>query len=229
MLDTIILLSGPAEHATLPALLLGHNPQLTVITVATCAGLATIDPEVLQRARLIAFVTPEIVPKSILAGLGYGAFNFHPGPPSYPGWAPAHFALYDQATEFGVTAHVMIEQVDAGPIVDVALFPIPADMAVLALEGLAYAHLAQLFWRMARILATDPEPPPPLPIRWGAKKYSRRDYRAICDITPDIPKDELDRRLRVFGGNHFGMSPTINLHGIEFRAVLPAAQQTEAA
>jgi methionyl-tRNA formyltransferase len=229
MFDTIILLSGPAEHSTMPAVLHGHNPQLTVINVATCAGLATIEPDVLQRARLIAFVTAEIVPKSILAALGYGAFNFHPGPPSYPGWAPAHFALYDQATEFGVTAHGMVEQVDAGPIVDVAVFPIPADMAVLALEGLAYAHLAQLFWRMARVLATDPEPPPPLPIRWGARKYSRRDYRAICDITPDIPKDELDRRLRVFGGNHFGMSPTIKLHGIEFRAVLPAAAQTEAA
>ena len=227
MLDTIILLSGPAEHSTLPVVLFGHNPLLTVINITSCAALATIDPDVLRRARLIAFITPEIVPKSILASLGYGAFNFHPGPPGYPGWAPAHFALYDQATEFGVTAHVMIEQVDAGPIVDVELFPIPADMPVLALEGLAYAHLAQLFWRMARTLATDPAPPT-LPVQWGTRKYSRRAYRAICDIPLDIPKDELDRRIRVFGGNHFGMAPTINLHGIEFRAVGPVSEQSAA-
>jgi hypothetical protein len=45
----------------------------------------------------------------------------------------------------------------------------------------------------------------------------------MCDIPLDIPKDELDRRLKVFGGNHFGITPTINLHGIEFRAVLPAS------
>ncbi len=45
----------------------------------------------------------------------------------------------------------------------------------------------------------------------------------MCDIPLDIPKDELDRRLKVFGGNHFGISPTINLHGIEFRAVLPGS------
>jgi hypothetical protein len=25
----------------------------------------------------------------------------------------------------------------------------------------------------------------------------------------------------VFGGNYFGIAPTINLHGIEFRAVVP--------
>jgi len=30
----------------------------------------------------------------------------------------------------------------------------------------------------------------------------------------------------VTGGNHFGMCPTINLHGIEFRAVLPPARQS---
>src|SRR6204780_2541154 len=138
MFDTIILLSGAAEQSVLPHALRGHNPHLAVIPVGTSDDLAALNSDLLRRARLIAFVTPEIVPQSLLARLGYGAFNFHPGPPGYPGWAPAHFALYDQATEFGVTAHVMVEQVDAGPIVDVALFPIPADMAVLALEGLAY-------------------------------------------------------------------------------------------
>jgi hypothetical protein len=51
--------------------------------------------------------------------------------------------------------------------------------------------------------------------------YSRRAYRAICNIPVDIPKDELDRRIRLFGGNRFGICPTINLHGIEFRAVPP--------
>jgi methionyl-tRNA formyltransferase len=220
MFETIILLAGAAEQAAMPSVLRGHNPHLTVVSVETAAGLAALNHDLLERARLIAFVTPEIVSQSTLARLGYGAFNFHPGPPSYPGWAPSHFALYEQATEFGATVHVMVEQVDAGPIIDVALFPIPADISVLGLEGLAYAHLAQLFWRMAKALATDPEPPPRLPIKWGSRKYSRRAYRAVCDIPLDIPKDELDRRLRVFGSNHFGMCPTINLHGVEFRAVL---------
>jgi hypothetical protein len=61
---------------------------------------------------------------------------------------------------------------------------------------------------------------------WGSRKYSRRAYRQICDIPLDIPKDELERRLSVFGGNHFGMCPTINLHGIEFRAVLPQPRES---
>ncbi len=221
MFDTIILLAGQAEQVAMPQVLRAHNPRLTVLPVATSADLAALDPDLLERGRLIAFVTPEIVSSSVLAKLGCGAINFHPGPPDYPGWAPSHFALYERAAEFGATVHVMVERVDAGPIVDVARFPIPSGISVLGLEGLAYAHLAHLFWRMAKSLATDPNPPPTLPVEWGNRKYSRRAYRAICDIPLDIPKDELDRRLEVFGGNHFGMCPTIHLHGIEFRAVSP--------
>ena len=228
MLDTIILLAGRAERNLLRSVLLGHSPLTTVLTIDTASDLDALGSDLLQRARLLAFVTPEIVPGHILAQLRYGAFNFHPGPPSYPGWAPAHFALYNREAVFGATAHVMVEQVDAGPIIGVALFPIPTEITVLGLEGLAYAHLAQLYWRMAQSLATDAAPPPTLPLTWGSKKYSRRAYRAICDIPLDIPKDELERRIKVFGGNHFGVSPTINLHGVEFRAVTASDGQAVA-
>jgi len=223
MFDTVILLTGPAERTALPAVLRGHNPALTVLAVAHAGELVELGAELLRRARLIGFVTPIIVPPAILAQLGHGAFNFHPGPPSYPGWAPAHFALYESATEFGATAHMMVEQVDAGPIVAVERFPIPADISVLGLEGMAYARLAFLFWQMARQLASDPEPPPVLPVKWGDRRFYRSTYRTMCEIPIDIAKGELDRRIKVFGGNHFGMSPTIKLHGVEFRAVPPAS------
>jgi hypothetical protein len=60
---------------------------------------------------------------------------------------------------------------------------------------------------------------PVTPLSWGSRKNSRRAYRAICDIPLDISKEELDRRMRVFGANHFGMAPVVRLHGVEFRAV----------
>src|SRR5579871_5471054 len=179
MFDTIILLTGQIERAALPAALSGHHPALTVLTIETAEQLSALSGDVLARSRLIAFATPVIVPKSILDRIGYGAVNFHPGPPSYPGWAPAHFALYDQAADFGATVHAMVEQVDAGPIIEFASFPIPPHTTVLGLEGLAYAHLAFLFWRMAKWLASDCAVPPALPVEWSAKKYSRQNYRAM--------------------------------------------------
>jgi methionyl-tRNA formyltransferase len=156
MFDTIILLTGPVEQAVLASALLGHNPKLTVHWVASPDDFTRFDMDALARSRLVAFATPVIVPPGVLDALGYGAYNFHPGPPEYPGWAPAHFALYEQAIEFGATAHAMAARVDSGPIVEAVHFPIPADIGVLGLEGLAYAHLAQLFWRLARYLRPKP-------------------------------------------------------------------------
>jgi hypothetical protein len=57
-------------------------------------------------------------------------------------------------------------------------------------------------------------------LQWGIKKNSRRAYQAICNIPLDITQEELARRMRVFGGNHYGIAPTIKLHGVEFRAVV---------
>ena len=227
MFDTIILLTGPIERAALPGALLGHNPNLTILVIERPEELAALSHDLLRRARLIAFVTPVIVPKQVLDQLGYGAVNFHPGPPGYPGWAPAHFALYDEACEFGATVHLMVEKVDAGSIIDLALFPLPPDISVFGLEGMAYARLAFLFWRMARELACEVTLPPAIGVPWGACKYSRKHYLEMCDIPLDISRSEFERRMRVFGDNHFGVAPTIKLHDTEFRAVVPPS--TEAA
>jgi methionyl-tRNA formyltransferase len=219
MFDRIILLTSPVEQTALSALLLGHNPQLTICPAATSEDLAALNPSALTCSRLIAFSSPVIVPRGVLGSLGYGAYNFHPGPPQYPGWAPAHFALYEHASEFGATAHAMDERVDSGPIVDVALFQIPADISVLGLERLAYAHLARLFWELSKRLATQVEPLPVRQTRWGEKKKLAARLSGDLRYSARYRQQEFDHRMRIFGGNHFGMSPTIRLHGVEFRAV----------
>jgi methionyl-tRNA formyltransferase len=219
MFETIILVTGEPEHAALSAALLGHNPKLHIRRITAPEQVAGLEADELARSRLIAFATPMIVPAQVLDGLGFGAYNFHPGPPRYPGWAPAHFALYERRSEFGATVHVMVEKVDAGPIVSVIQFPIPPQIDAAGLEGLAYAHLAQMFWNLARPLACASGPLPVTDIKWNTRKYSRRAYRAICDIPLDIDKEELELRLRIFGANHFGVAPTIRVHGVEFKAI----------
>jgi len=220
MFDTIILMAGPAEQS-LSGVLRKHRPELTVLLVSSQAELLAIPSETLARARLIGFVTPVIVPGEVLDRLGYGAYNFHPGPPRYPGWAPAHFALYEREAQFGATVHEMIAKVDAGPIIDVSLFPIPANTSVTALEGMAYARLALMFWRLSNDLAHSTAPFPSAGFAWATKKYTRRHYQAMCDIPVDITGAELERRIEIFGAHHFGIAPTIKLHGIEFRVLHP--------
>jgi methionyl-tRNA formyltransferase len=195
VLDTIILLTGQVEQPVLASVLQGHNPQLTIRPVVTSADVAALEPHLSRHARLIAFATDVVVAPDVLDRLDYGAYNFHPGPPHFPGWRPAHFAVHHQAMEFGATAHVMLERVDAGPIVGVELFAVPAGITVCGLEELTYARLARLFHRLARPLATQIEPLAELPIRWSGKKTSRRAFAAMCGIPLDISKDELNRRI----------------------------------
>ena len=210
MFDTVVLLTGAAGRPVFTSVLSAHNPHLTIIPVETLAELNALAPGRLARARLIAYVTSIIVPAGVLDQLGYGAYNFHPGPPSYPGWAPAHFALYARATEFGATAHVMVDRVDEGPIVGVELFSIPRGASAASLEGMAYARLSYLFWRLAKPLAASSEPLPHLALGWSGRKSTRRDYAALCDLPSHIARDELDHRIEVFGDDpNFGLRATM--------------------
>jgi methionyl-tRNA formyltransferase len=229
MFDTIILLSSALERSIFASVLSAHNPGLTILPVEKLTDLSALEANMLARARLIAYSTGVIVPASVLDQLGYGAYNFHPGPPAYPGWAPAHFALYARATQFGATAHVMVARVDEGPIVGVEIFSIPEGANVASLEGMAYARLSYLFWCLAKPLAICSEPLPELPLRWSGSKSTRRDYAALCDVPLDIERDELDHRIEVFGEDpNFGSRRTpvcqdARLRGVGFRTGLPIA------
>ena len=109
----------------------------------------------------------------------------------------------------------MSARVDEGPIVGVEMFSIPHGTSVIGLEGMAYARLAYLFWSLAARLATCGKPLAQLPLSWSGKKTTRRDVAAICDGVADIPKDELDRRIKLFSGHHFGVTAAIHLRRVE--------------
>ncbi|WLA87044.1 MULTISPECIES: formyltransferase family protein [Bradyrhizobium] len=229
MMKTIILLTGAAnQQFALTELLKAHNSALSFRYAVTADELAAIEPEVLREARLLAFTTSVIVPEHILAALGHGAYNFHPGPPQYPGWAPAHFALYDGARTFGATAHVMAARVDSGPIVGVESFIIPDKISVRGLEQIAYVRLAHLFWRMSRDLACDPMPLAALEIAWCGIKSTRQMYREMCELPAGISAGELARRVRAFHDDFRGIPLTCSLHGIRFQLATTATQAPEA-
>ncbi len=221
--DSIILLTGPIEAAALAGVIGMRNSHIEIQHVATLDELEAFDPAELARARLIAFSTTVIVPAPILDALGYGAYNFHPGPPDYPGWCPAHVAVYDRAATFGVTAHVMLQKVDAGPIVGVELFCVPPGTTVARLEQMAFVALARLFWNLAQSL-TEREPLATQPIAWSGVKSTRRLYQDLREATASISKDDLDRRVAVFGDAATGNDLTITLHGHTFRYVAPEKQ-----
>lgn len=227
MFQNIILLAAQQQqHLAIAALFKEHNPDLTFTPAITRQDLEALDSATLSRSRLISFTSGTIVPAHILNALGHGAYNMHPGSPEYPGWAPAHFAIYDGARSFGATAHLMTERVDDGPIVGVEKFIVPNGISVRGLEQMAYVRLAHLLWSLSKPLATQAQPLPSLALQWGRRRSTRRMYAAMCEVPSTVSREELHRRVRAFHDGFRGMAPTVTMHDLRFRLVAQPSTAT---
>ncbi|MFQ5346245.1 MAG: formyltransferase family protein [Rhodothalassiaceae bacterium] len=144
---------------------------------------------------IISYLSPWIVPASLLERAGCASINFHPGPPEYPGVGCTNFAIYDEADRFGVTCHHMAPKVDSGEIIAVRRFPLYESDSVYTFTQRCYGYILQLFYEMmSRILAGDPLPR--ADETWARAPYRRAELDALCRLTPDMPADEIRRRVR---------------------------------
>lgn len=196
----IVLLMKPAEAQFFTGEILKIAPRTTLYAVHDSEALRRVTARAPETARLIAFSTAVIVPPVVLRHFHYNCYNFHPGPPEYPGNRPSAFAVYDGVEHFGVTLHQMRDTVDSGPIVGVARFPVGAvDHArELALE--AYKQLARLFLRNLIPLIQTEKPLPPLQIAWSGSKGTMRQFEAMQRIESPLEEEELTRRMKAFDG-----------------------------
>lgn len=198
-IETIILLGESGPIGTLAGFLRCRNARQNVITVESRGELEKIRARQLRKARLVAFASTVIVPSAILDALGFGAYNFHPGPPNYPGVAPQLFAVYDGAKVFGSTVHRMVEKVDEGPIVEVELFPVSSGITGKELALRNAPVMFRLFFRLSLWLTAYPDPLPTKPIAWSGRRRTRADLAAFCDFPDDIDERERARRNAAIG------------------------------
>lgn len=173
-------------------------PTLDLQTVVNRAELemALDGPELV---RLVSFGSGVIVPAALLARATAGAYNFHPGPPSYPGIFPSVFALYDGAATFGVTLHEMAARVDSGSIIAVDEFDVPKTWDRLALDTASFNALMGQFVRMAPHLTNLAQPLLRTTLTWGAQRRTRKDFDALCQLPEDVTAPEFARRYRAVG------------------------------
>jgi methionyl-tRNA formyltransferase len=215
-LSTIILLNQADNAARIAPFFQQQKPNLNVLVAETLDDLRNIPPAVLKTARLVSVCGTTIVPGAFLRSLGFSAYNFHPGPPIYPGWAPFNFAIYDGATSYGTTVHQMVDRVDAGPIIGVDFFQVAADASVRDLMKLITGSLKRQIEGFAGPLVNHTGVFPSLPIPWAPHNTTKKHVAARCAIPPDIEADELRRRIRAFGDGDGYSVPTLIKDGLSF-------------
>lgn len=203
----ILLVMKAPEAAFCAAALRRHTPTLAIARAGDHGEIDTALYRLAEPARLIGFSTAVLVRGDALPCFTAGAFNFHPGPPEYPGNRPSAFAFYNGAATFGVTFHRMLARVDAGEILDCARFPSTRFSSAGALAIEAYQRLAQLFLQNAAALADLGSSPVGIGEHWGPHKTTMAEFEAMRRVPADMDPEEIDRRIRAFGSVYTPIVP----------------------
>lgn len=163
---------------------------------------------------LINFLSRWIIPEAVLKKVKIAAINFHPGSPNYPGIGCNNFALYENASSYGVTCHHMLPAVDTGGIIATKTFPVyPTDNVDSLLER-TYPALLMLFYEIMDGIRNEK----PLPVseeKWMRKAFTRKEFNELMTIREGISEDELKRKIRATSYKQW--NPSIDLHGYKFQ------------
>ena len=143
---------------------------------------------------MLSFLSPWIVPAEVLTKSPL-SLNFHPGSCDYPGIGCYNFALYEEATQFGAVCHHMLPKIDSGEIVSETLFPVLPEDRVETLKLRTMVAMLALFQEVISLLAQE-KTLPRSPRQWTRKAFTRKELDALCEITPDMTRDEVNRRIR---------------------------------
>ncbi|HET6846804.1 MAG TPA: formyltransferase family protein [Anaerolineales bacterium] len=168
---------------------------------------------------IVSYLSRWVVPAELLERAGKAAINFHPASPHYPGIGCNNFALYENAVEYGVTCHHMAPHVDTGAIIAVRRFPVYPQDTVATLLQRTYENQIALFMQIAGLMA-DGKDLPEAGESWTRKPFTRKEFNALFRLTPDMPREEMARRIRAVSYGRF--QPYMEIEGFRFEYVPPA-------
>ena len=147
-----------------------------------------------------------------------GCVNFHPAPlPEFRGLGGYNFAIYEEHTEWGVSAHFVEETFDTGPLIEVRKFPInPAEETAFTLEQRSQKELLEVFRGVIDramedgSLSGEPQD--------RGRYISRSEFEEIRAIRPNDSAEEIHRKIRAFWYPPYP-GAAIELDGEEFTLV----------
>jgi methionyl-tRNA formyltransferase len=169
---------------------------------------------------IFCFRSYYVLGQAVLERARIAALNFHPGPTEYPGSGGVNWALYDNATSYGATAHLMTEKIDDGPIVECRRFPVLPEDNLESLLARVHWVTFELLQDLTTGLALEGEPFLRRKLTQSAAEHWTGAARKISDverlqtIDPGCSKAELERRIRATYLAEF--PPEIHLHGYRF-------------
>lgn len=213
MTKTVLFLGKKDDSYCLEALGFTHQVGFNVVTYLGDWGDPLPKLDDWHGDYIISYLSRWVVPAWLIERASIAAINFHPASPDYPGIGCNNFALYDEATKYGVTCHFMAPRVDTGAIIRTRRFPVLASDNVVSLLDRTYREQLHLYKQVIKSIAAGAKLVPSGE-QWTRPPYTRAEFNQLGRITPDMSPDEVRRRVRA---TSFGQwQPTVEIAGFTF-------------
>jgi methionyl-tRNA formyltransferase len=167
---------------------------------------------------IFSYLSQWIIPEEVLNNAKYGGINWHPGPPEYPGIGCTNFAIYNNENVFGITCHFMNPKVDTGNIIEVRRFNVLQNDTVFSITQKCYQEIRTSFNSIVKSIASSSDIPTSSEF-WTRKPYTRKELNELCRITPDMSKNEVEKRIKAT--TYHNPWAYIELHGLKFKYINP--------
>lgn len=162
---------------------------------------------------ILSYLSPWIIPATLLQRARISAINWHPGPPEYPGIGCTNFAIYNNESQFGITCHHMDPKVDTGRIIEVRRFPILAGDTVYSITQKCYSQIQNSFLEILSCILQK-QPLPESNELWRRKPFTRKELNALCEIDTKMSADEINQRI--LATTYDRSWAYVPIHGLKF-------------
>ena len=155
------------------------------------------------------------ISKSVRKKIKISSFNFHPGPPEYPGFGCYNFALLDNVNFYGSTVHMINDKFDNGKIVNFNKFKISYEK--LDLEKLismthrniikqAKDFINDILNKKLKIKSN---------FKWKRKAYTKSEFEIVREIKLNDSKANVLKKIKAFSYKNYE-SVYIKFKGFKF-------------
>lgn len=164
---------------------------------------------------LISFLNKKYIGKDIRQKINIGSYNFHPGPPEYPGFGCYNFALLDRVNLYGSTIHLMNDKFDNGQIINIKKFKISYNK--INLEKLILKTHKNIFLQAKKFIhcLLYNEVKIDNSIKWKRKAYTKREFEIARQISLKDTKLSIQRKIKAFSYKNYD-SVFLKFRGFKF-------------
>ena len=164
---------------------------------------------------LISFLNSKYISKSVRKKIKINSFNFHPGPPEYPGFGCYNFALLDKVNFYGSTIHIINDKFDNGKILNVNKFKISYEK--LSLEKLINKTHRNII-KQAKYFITDilnNRLKIKNNFKWKRNAFTKKEFENARKIKLSDSKKNILKKIKAFTYKNYE-SVYINFKGFKF-------------